>query len=263
MLTSIIPPLVTVWIASQVILDSRHFEESFHRDRVRLLTEDTLSVMVPREMLQKLADWSSHSTNSLLWLQGEPSRIEDLDNPLSLVAAQLILILERTKLPVVSYFCELRRGTRLRLGNTTIEQQEMIALGYAIARQMIELLLPEFSSIVDLSDARLAFLDGTVGSWQNLLGLLKDLVPLLPDTVYLIIDGMHWLNDRTTDTMAAQFVASLRECTSHLRVLFTTNGRSDGLLYNLDTNETMRVDDDMLQGYGIVLSHMNTLSTNL
>lgn len=186
--------------------------------------------------------------------------MEDIENQLSVLAAQFIQLVDRTRIPVISYFCEQRRGKGLLPGYKTIEEQGMVSLGYALARQMIELLLPQFFTTADLSESRFARLDGTVISWHDLLSLLGDLAPLLPDIVYIIVDGLQWLDDRSTATMAKQLVSFLRGYKDKLRVLFTTSGKSGVLLEQLDTNEFIAVDNDMLQGDGFILERTDLLS---
>lgn len=255
---------LTEWSVEAVIMNSRHCEDFFHRDRIRLSTRDTESVTAPREVLQRLTEWSKlqTSSSSLLWLHSEHSDASNLDDPFSLFATRFILLLEQTKLPVISYFCELRRHERLRSGNKSIEQQGLLALGYALLRQMIELLerlLPTFTAAIDLSESRFARLDGSKDTFDDLIHLLTDLTLLMPSTVYVIIDGMQWLNDRTTNHMAKQLISWLSRNKDKLRVLFTTSGRSEVLLGQLDRGESVFVEEDMLQGYGVVLDRSPTV----
>ena len=236
------------WHSDQLLFNSRHFEDFFHRDQVRIPVEDTHSVTIPRDVLYHLTEWSRRRTTScsLLWLKGEFSRLENLRNPLSLLASQFIQLLDRNQIPVVSYFCELRRNELLRQGNRTIEQQEMTSLAYALVRQMVELLLPEFQTTTDLSESRLKRLDGTVASWRDLLNLFADLSSLLPDTVYVVVDGLHWLDDRSTDEMVEELISCLKDHGKRLHVLLTTSGRSGVLLDILDVDEYIPVQNDLL-----------------
>lgn len=186
--------------------------------------------------------------------------MEDLENPLSILAAQFIDLVKRTEVPVTSYFCELPRGDHLRKGNKTIEQQALVALGYALTRQMMELLLPHFRTAADFSDYRFGRLDGTAASWNDLLSLLRDLVPLMPETVYVIVDGLHWLDDSSTDTMMEEFLSCLKKLGGNLHVLFSTSGRSGVLLEELDVDECVGVQNDLLHGEALILDRSGLLS---
>lgn len=241
------------WTVEEVLVNSRQCEDFFYRNCVRLTGRDSSSVTIPREVLQRLAEWSALKGRSILWLEGDYSHTDDLENPLSLFAMQFITLLERTKLPIISYFCDLKRAEKLRPGNTTIEQQGIVALGHALLRQMIELLLPTFVTAADFSETRFARLDGTVKSWSTLLEVLNATVPLMPSTVYVIIDGVHWLDDRSVAPMQKQLISFLREHGDKLRALFTTSGRSGVLLEEINTNDHIHLDEGMLQGYGIAL----------
>jgi hypothetical protein len=169
------------------------------------------------------------------------------------LALQFIQLFSRAKIPVISYFCELRREDRILAGNKTMEVQAIICLGYAIARQMIELVLPQFSSKADFAGSRFAQLDGTAASWHELLALLGDLAPLMPATVYIIIDGLHWLDDSSTECLLEKLIASLRKRGNGFRVLLTTSGRSGVLLEQMSIDEVMRVQNDSLQGESLIL----------
>lgn len=105
---------------------------------------------------------------------------------------------------------------------------------------MMELLLPLFETSADFSESRLRLLDGTILSWTELLKLFHELLPLMPSKVLCVINGFHWLDDRSTLPYLNDFLEALRG--SSLRVLFTTNGRSSCLREKLDASETVLVD---------------------
>jgi len=116
----------------------------------------------------------------------------------------------------------------------------MIALLYSLLRQMIELLLPRFETTTDLSEQRFRGLDGSMDSWQDALSVFQDLLSLMPSTVFCVVDGIHWLDDRSTDTPLRELIDALRA--DKLRLLLTTSGRSGCLLEGLASAETLQID---------------------
>lgn len=105
-----------------------------------------------------------------------------------------------------------------------MEVQAMLSLVYALTRQLVELLLPRFDTPIDLSDKRFTRLDGTAGSWTETVAVFRDLVQLVSGGAICVIDGLHWLDDRSTEVYLEEFFGVLRE--GKLRVVFTTTGRS-------------------------------------
>lgn len=228
------------WRAEDIAVNSRGLEDFFSRGRVRLSSDRFRPVMVSPEALFRLSSWSSASTSSpsgVLWLEGPPIEADDFENPLTSVAAKFIDLADRSGVPVISYFCQLSRHERLRRGNKTREVQVLVATLYALLRQMVELLLPQFEADVDLSKSRFQCLDGTVDSWDDALAVFRDLLGLMVDGgVLCVLDGLHWLDDRSTDTYLEKLIDALRG--DRLRVLFTTTGRSACLRRTISTANT-------------------------
>ncbi|KAK4167748.1 hypothetical protein QBC43DRAFT_285639 [Cladorrhinum sp. PSN259] len=224
-------PPPTQWVAEDISLGSAHLEDYFHRDRVRLKCNHLRPADAPVAVLQSLAGWTSSKAYmpNLLWIDGPSDyREDDLSNPVTILADSIIDMASQSKLPVMSYFCELRRGERIREGNSS-ETQGLVALVSSLLRQMVELLLPAFEAESDLSDERFSELDGSIRSWDKALSLFTDLAPLMPapDTVFCIIDGLHWWDDRNTEKYVKDLVRVLRE--SKFKVLLTTSGRTPTL----------------------------------
>jgi hypothetical protein len=230
-------------------------EDFFHRDRIRLSFGDMEPARVPRKLLNRVTEWASQDIRecSILWLKGDATRAEDFENPLSALSLQLIHLLSLAKIPCISYFCELRRDDRVLAGNNSMEVQASICLGYALIRQMVELLPPQFSAKADLSENRFTRLDGTLHSWDELLSIFADLGPLIPSTVYFIIDGFHWLDDMSTEGMLGGLISCLRKHGNGFCVLFTTSGRSSVLLDSTYVEELEEVHNDSLERDGLML----------
>ena len=245
--TDALPP-TTEWLSEEVASNSAHLEDFFHRDRVRLPCDPFEPIVATPEVLQRLVEWTKDDSSGRLWIDGPTIEAEDVDNPLSILAAKFLDLASQSNVPTISYFCELRRGERPRSG-VSRELQSVIALISAIIRQMIELLLPRFEVEIDLSEARFSLLDGRPESWGEAIAMVKDLTTLIPDKVLCIIDGLHWIDDRSTETKMRDLVQMLKG--PHFKTLFTTTGRTSCLAKELPASETLSLDNrSMLRAIG-------------
>ncbi|KAI2776154.1 hypothetical protein F4815DRAFT_485338 [Daldinia loculata] len=235
------------WKSEDVVLNSKHLEDFFHRDRMRLLGRSFNSASISSEVIGRLGEWMKDKTSRLLWLEGPLIEADDLDNPITMLANRIAELAESSHIPVISYFCEIRRREHLRSGNDTREAQSCVALVSALIRQMTELLLPKFEANPDFSLNRLQIIDGSILCWSQMLSLLQDLLSLMPDTMLCIIDSFQWLDDRTTTIYLEELVQAIRK--TELKCLFTTTGRSTCLIEQLQTAETVVIESiDMRQG---------------
>ncbi|KAI1744782.1 hypothetical protein F4680DRAFT_405956 [Xylaria scruposa] len=228
-------PMSTDWTSEDILLNSKHLEDFFHRDRIRLEDDRFGRIGVSANVIRRLSDWMKDSTSLFLWLEGPHIDADGIDNPMSVLANRVIHLAEQSRVPTISYYCELRRSEPLRAGNDSREAQSSISLICALIRQMTELLLPAFQARVDLSGGRFRVLDGCILSWSESVRVFRDLLPLMPDTILCVIDGLHWLDDRSTDRCLEELIQAMR-CTK-LRVLLTTTGRSACLRQQLNTSE--------------------------
>lgn len=220
-------------------LDSCELEDFFQRTRVRVGREDFDPTMIFPDTASRLGIWTEAAAPQMLWLSGPYTQTDTFDNPMSTLAAKIISLAARNGLSLVTYLCELRRREPLRPGNSTKESQSMITLLYAIVRQVVELLPPLFETDADLSKTRFHQLDGTIRSWEHALRMLRDLLRLMPQTAICIIDGIQWLDDRSTKTNLKELVQVLRS--EKLKVLFTTAGSSRCLIAELSSSESLEL----------------------
>lgn len=187
----------------------------------------------------RLQEWSQGSRSSLLWLDGPFFEGPDFSNPLALLASKVIDLMDEHHLSVISYFCQTRRAE----GTASRETQELVALMYALIRQLIELLPPRFDSGKDLSQERFSRLSGTLDSWEEALAVFEDVLEFVPGpTVYCIIDGLHVLDYRRIQPPLANLLGRLRSGGDKLRVLFTTSGRSFCLGQEIKAGENLFID---------------------
>ena len=89
-------------------------------------------------------------------------------------------------------------------------------------------------------------LDGSPESIPVAIKLLEELLSFAPPLLFCIIDGLHWLDDRSTTPYVTALLAALREGGGGpsasredlvLKWFFTTSGRSEALLTGLDDSE--------------------------
>lgn len=180
-----------------VLADSTHLEDYFGRDSLRINIDDS-DVLASDDLASSLEDWMLAKSSSLLSIAGPDTNMHSLDhNPLSKVAAAIVKSADAASIPVISYFCSLDRRWRLTEGET-MEARGLIALVYALIRQLIELLPPGLNVGIDLGSKRLQSFDGTLESWESCITLLGDLLSCTKPVLYCIIDGIQWLDNRST-----------------------------------------------------------------
>ncbi|KAJ0123668.1 hypothetical protein J7T55_012135 [Diaporthe amygdali] len=225
--------------SDDVALNSRHLEDYFSRDRVRLHANDSAPMPFEPETISRVTDWSNGEAVPMLWIDGPVMDCEEERNPLPMLTAQLIELTARSHLHVISYFCELSRSVEA----AEREAQATVSLVYSLIRQLIELLPPEFEAPVDFSEARFRRLDGTLKSCDESMQMFEDLLNLVPAaTVFCFIDGLHLVDDKRVEESLQLFLRQLRRDNGKLRVLFTTSGRSACLAKELKVEETLMID---------------------
>ncbi|KAI1362156.1 hypothetical protein F5Y08DRAFT_355550 [Xylaria arbuscula] len=239
-------PTVNNWTSEEVLLSSKHLEDFFHRDRIRLDDDRIGSVGISSGVVRRVSEWMKSATSHFLWLEGPRIVADDASNPVTVLADRIIHLAEENEIPAISYRCELRRGESLRPGNQSREAQATISLICALIRQMIELLLPGFQAKANLSAGRFSDLDGCILSWSESVRLFRDLLPLMPDTLLCVIYGLHWLDERSVTGYLEELLKAMRG--SKMRVLFTTTGHSACLRQQLLADETYCVESQDLKG---------------
>ncbi|OJJ42805.1 hypothetical protein ASPZODRAFT_155064 [Penicilliopsis zonata CBS 506.65] len=236
---------------SDVLVNSRHLEDFFARDRVRLPWDVSGPLMLSNETVARLSSWSdSNNPSTVLWLQGEPVEADDMDNPGTVTAARFVDLADRAGVPVISYFCQLNRR-RLRKSVPTREAEGLIALLYSLVRQTVELLLPRFETHVDLSATRFQRLDGSWQSWNEATSVLCDVLRLIPPSVLCVVDGLHWLDDKSISDQLAGLLEILMG--GRLRLLVTTTGRSACLGKMIPASEALSLDTSRQETRAMVL----------
>jgi hypothetical protein len=74
-----------------------------------------------------------------------------------------------------------------------------------------------------------------------MLRLFRDFFPLLPATVLIVIDGLHWLDDRSTVSYIDELPETLKS--GRFKLLLTSNGRSACLRKQVSSSETVTMEE--------------------
>ncbi|CZT20229.1 uncharacterized protein RCC_06086 [Ramularia collo-cygni] len=221
-----------------ILLSSASLEDFFDRDNVRIPWNPDLATL-PAEATDRLQQWIMSRGSNILSLASS-----DAYSPLSDVAAGVIELIDKAKLPIISYFCTLDREASTQDGETR-ETRAATSLVYALIRQAFELLPAVFSSSKDFSPERFRSLDGDIETFEAGLGLLHDGLSQAPPALYCVIDGLQWLDDRSTDQMMDSLVRALQDYALQssglgiaFKLLLTTAGPARSLLRSsLDRRE--------------------------
>lgn len=165
------------------------------------------------------------------------------DDTLSRISGKYASLAREAGLPVVSYTCTLPHETPQESWRTR-ETVELIALAYALIRQLIELLpLSPSVGTVAFEEDRFKELDGTLDTWSQALELLRDLFLATDHSILVIvINGVEILDHRSTSGRLRFLLKVLCDWVRDKRkpatkVLFTTAGMSRALNELLDHTE--------------------------
>lgn len=231
-----------------ILLESACLEDFFRRDRVCLPSDRFAATMVDPEALARLSEWAASDDSQTLHLAGPDFRSDELNNPTSSLAAKFIDLATQSRVPVVSFSCQLRRDTKNDVGCTR-EMRGFIELVYALIRQLIELLPPQLKqSDMIFWNRRFQRLDGTETSLEEALEMLKHLYQRVPRKVFCVIDGIQWLDDKSTSAVLAQLIQSLQD--GRMKILFTTTGHSRALLHILSRRDLCILHETRERGGG-------------
>ncbi|KAK8061851.1 hypothetical protein PG994_008217 [Apiospora phragmitis] len=116
----------------------------------------------------------------------------------------------------------------------------------------MELLLPQFEASLNLSEVRLSLVNGSMDSMPEALRLLGDVLKILDMQLLCVVDGLHWLDDRTTNSVLADLVDTLRN--GKTKMLFTTTGRSACLQCESSRTEKFTIESLNPRGSDVRLS---------
>lgn len=243
----------TTQTREQIELYSKHLEDYFNRNDTRPSAEMQTVFFANSEVVLALQEWTSDMKGPIFCVSGPAEAARPSST--SVLAAQYVSRAARTKIPFIVHFCSLLREPIK--STMTLEACALISLTYSLIRQLVELVPLELPlEAPSLTSERFSSLDGSLGSWSEAMRTLEDLLSLAPPLFFILIDGIQWLDDKSTDKHLQEFFALLRrvsETTSTsskdtvqrqrtIKILFTTTGASRALTPNLSRRELLMAD---------------------
>lgn len=229
---------------------SRGLEDYFEWEHVYPFSELPGPLLADTAFVARLNSFTTMMKSQILYAHGQYQ--PEGSNLLRQSAAGYISLAREARVPVVSYFCRL--SNQAPTGSRTREAEELIALQYAIIRQLIDLLPAEFAcSSPAFHEARFSSLDGTLQTWEQATTLFVDVarcvnLPLL----LFVIDGLNLVDDdfeHSTDREVGRLVACFKDLAGSgknsqciVKVLFTTAGLSGMLCRGLDEKDQITCD---------------------
>ena len=234
-----------------VQLYSRRLETFFDGDaiggNVREDDQET-DTFVDWSIASALQDWTVTADSRLLCIVGPHQAARQ--SMTSFIAAKYVASANKAKIPVISFFCEISHNQVSK--NSTPEVTALIALVYALIRQLINLLPFALAPGNELGPKTFEGLDGNLNTWVSAIAVLKTLLDLSPPVLLCVIDGFELLDDESTRQCLVEFVDILRirsrgydkskGSKRTFKILFTTAGRSRCLLGQLADNELVFVE---------------------
>lgn len=219
--------------------DIQHLLPQGPNERWRKLLGSCNDVQLQDIALERIDRWMCSASSTSLWIRGEygvpqPSRT-------STTGAYVAVIANRLSVPALSHTCPSRKLLRRDVDNMGGALVELVT---DLISQLIDVLPGEFSTSLDLSDARCRSLEPSLASFQGLLSLLKDLMSLGPEVFFCIINGLENISipeidaeiEDLLDTIRHFEKQSTRKETRTVKALFTTNGYCEPLTF-LDADD--------------------------
>lgn len=96
------PPMITGWTSESIILSSKHLEDFFYRDRVRLEDDRLGPTAASADAVRRLSEWMKDPASHFLWLEGPQIDADDINNPMTVLANRVIQLAEEAKVPTIS-----------------------------------------------------------------------------------------------------------------------------------------------------------------
>ncbi|KAK8072754.1 hypothetical protein PG996_006102 [Apiospora saccharicola] len=94
-------PRKSTTTADEVLLSSKHLEDFFDRNRVRLPGLHMRPVTQTEEVIRRLSLWIKEEPG-ILWLEGPETPLRDEYNPLTTIAARVVDLADKGNVPVIS-----------------------------------------------------------------------------------------------------------------------------------------------------------------
>lgn len=236
--------------------------EELHRDSSSILRghaapQDTQPFLdqaqhleINSDLLLQVQEWNASTTSQLLWICGpfmapQPSRY-------TLLSAYVEQVAQKAKVPVVYHFCQ--------------RETTLMELAYDVLAQVLRIMPEEFESEKDFSSTRFGSLNHTNATLQFACGLIRDLISVGPNTLFVIIDGLQWLDEPGGSVRVQDLLNAIRFADEedehdkrHLIKLFcTTDGVSEALNNMSSSRNVVKLDYADEDGPGVEGDELET-----
>jgi len=232
---------------------SKDLQDYFGNDQQVLDLDPDVRLLADADTVFALAEWTKSVKSQVIAVA---CRLTPCHT--SLISAFYVSLARQNKIPIISHFCSLPQHEPR--GESAAAGQGLVALAYSLARQLIEFLPPvlDCDSTCDLSPDRFRKFDGTLASWKEVLSVIDTLLYFAPPVLFCVINGLHLLEDSSTQSCITSLVHTLVTHTKRwvsataktpnmnpqkllLKVIFTTAGPPSSLLSEMATDQLIYV----------------------
>lgn len=182
----------------------------------------------------RLSKWTRSRSSQILCIQLPYKNNTTISPSLgSSIASYVVSSAWEVHYPILSYFCSLPRTAPPRRTVQTVALSEMMA---ALVRQGVSL-LPEGvlpGTAAGLDEARFRGLDGTLRTWEGVLGVLAQVLALVRGDLLVVLYGLQGLDGEATTERVVELLEVFRkrvdcgerETMGTTKVLLVNEGRS-------------------------------------
>ncbi|KAH7193950.1 uncharacterized protein B0J16DRAFT_336283 [Fusarium flagelliforme] len=180
---------------------SRHVEK-YISDKKNMSSDKNIpNVQVPSEIAVRIQTWITSADSQALWIKG-------LTHPThgrvaSTTAAYVVALAHSTRIPCVSFFCQLPGLSGQK------QHEQLISLLYSLIRQL-SLLVPETMSPSSDLLSELGSLDGSLSSIPLAVKIIKVLYDFAPPLLFCVLDGLQFLG-KEGEASIGQLIDILRK----------------------------------------------------
>jgi hypothetical protein len=220
---------------SQVEEASRILDPFFSYGHMHATSSQT-SCFVETDVVQRMQTWNSETTSSILGIFG-PATISQ-GCPARLLTSNYVQAANAAGIPCISFFCE--RTSDTPAANRAPQTIGTVAMLYALMKQLILYLPPEWATAIPITKDDFKGLDGKLKTWPLALSIFRKLLDLAePPLLLVVIYGLQSLNHAATKPRLEAFLQVLRDAMScdsaisgrsrTLKALLVTSGISEFL----------------------------------
>ncbi|KAH3997843.1 hypothetical protein HBI81_114510 [Parastagonospora nodorum] len=197
-----------------------------------------IECFIELEVVQRLQYWNSDISSSILGICG-PASISQ-DGPARLMASNYVRAAHAAGIPCISFFCE--KSAQVPPENRARETIGTVAMMYALIKQLILYLPPEWSEAAVMVKDDFEALDGTLATWTEALSVFRKLLDLSkPPVLLIVIYGLQELDHNATKARLGLFLDLLRDVMSDrsriVKALLVTAGISEVVYTGLGVDE--------------------------